>query len=36
VQRSGSFASALLIAAAVAAGCALANWLLTRREIVQD
>ncbi len=33
VQRWGSFAPALLIAAAVAAGCALGNWLLTRRGI---
>ncbi len=33
VERSGSFAPALLIAAAVAAGCAAANWLLTRRGI---
>ena len=33
VERSGSFAPALLIAAAVAAGCGLANWLLTRDGI---
>ena len=33
VQRSGSFAPALLIAAAVAGGCAIANWMLVRGEI---
>ena len=33
VQETGSFAPALLIAAAVAAGCAAANWALTRAEI---
>jgi MFS family permease len=33
VQRSGSFAPALLIAAAIAAACALANWRLTRCAI---
>ncbi len=33
VEQSGSFAPALLIASAVAAGCAVANWLLTRTEI---
>ncbi len=34
VERSGSFAPALLIAAAVAASCAAANWALTREPIV--
>ena len=33
VQATGSFAPALLIAAAIAAGCAAANWTLTRAEI---
>ena len=33
VQQSGSFAPALLIAAAVAAGCGAANWVLTRRPV---
>ena len=36
VQRSGSFAPALLIAAAVAALCAAANWVLTREAIAED
>lgn len=33
VQRSGSFGPALVIAAAVAAACAAANWWLTRQPI---
>ncbi len=33
VQRSGSFTPALLLAAAVAVGCGVANQVLTRREI---
>ena len=33
VERSGSFAPALLIAAAIAAVCAAANWRLTRHHI---
>ncbi len=35
VERSGSFTPALLIAAAVAAGCAAANWALTRQAITE-
>lgn len=35
VERSGSFAPALLIAAAVSAGCGLANWVLTRHAIAE-
>jgi MFS family permease len=36
VQRSGSFTPALLIASAVAAGCAIANWALTRHAIQES
>ena len=36
VQATGSFTPALLIAAAVAAGCAGANWALTRAPVHQS